>query len=332
MSSDSERRPSQCFAAGLAALASLLGGCGVQGMFASASSDTGRVASLFWVMTAAGAVIWLVVVGLAVYATRLRPGAHPARTVRSFVLGGGVILPVVLLAILLGTGLSLLPQADAARGALRISVTGERWWWRVHYRTADGREVALANELRLPQGQAVEVELRSPEVVHSFWVPSLAGKLDMIPGRVNRLVLEPSRLGRFRGQCAEFCGTGHANMAFIVEVLPAADFSSWLAAQAAPARPPSSAAAERGEHLFLQRGCALCHSVRGTAARGSVGPDLTHVGSRHTLAAGVLPREPQAFVRWIAGAERIKPGTRMPSYDLPEEELVAMARYLEGLQ
>jgi cytochrome c oxidase subunit 2 len=172
-------------------------------------------------------------------------------------------------------------------------------------------------------------------VIHAFWVPSLAGKIDMIPGRINRLALEPTRTGRFRGVCAEYCGTSHALMAFDVVVVEKAEFARWLAAQQSPAAPTADAApqVELGRQRFLANGCAACHAVRGTEARGMIGPDLTHVGSRRTLGAGTIPNEPGGFARWLEETDRVKPGVLMPHFRmLPRGEREALVAYLEALQ
>jgi cytochrome c oxidase subunit 2 len=170
-------------------------------------------------------------------------------------------------------------------------------------------------------------------VIHSFWIPSLAGKLDMIPGRVNRLVVEPTRTGTFRGACAEFCGASHALMAFSVEVMEPAAFEAWLGQQAADAAEPATALAVRGRELFNQVGCGGCHTVRGTEAAGVIGPDLTHLASRPTLAAATLPNTHEALVRWITRTETVKPGSLMPSFGaLPADHVEAIATYLGGLE
>src|SRR5690606_37438883 len=190
--------------------------------------------------------------------------------------------------------------------ALRVRVTGEQYWWRVEYQVSGDAPVTLANEVRLPVGEPVEFELLSPDVIHSFWIPALGGKIDMIPGRTNRLRLTPARVGEFRGVCAEFCGTAHAWMAFPVVVMEPVAFDAWLEHQRADAAPTAPAEnIRRGEALFLGTGCGACHTVRGTPADGVVGPDLTHVGSRLSLGAGVLKNEPEDFVRWIADTDRI---------------------------
>lgn len=314
-------------------IALLLTGCdGVQSALDPAGTEAERVYKLFLFMSAGAGVIWLVVFGTATYAMRVRPHEHKERTARQFIFWGGVIFPVVVLAGLLTFGLSLIPELRAAGDGLRISVSGEQWWWRVAYhRPGSSTPVTSANEIRLPAGQRVELTLESPDVIHSLWIPSLGGKLDMIPGRTTRLVLEPTRTGTFRGVCAEFCGPSHALMAFPVVVMEQEAFDAWLAGRASPARP--GADVSEGEALFRQAGCGSCHAVRGTAADGTIGPDLTHVGSRLSLGAGILPNDTASFVRFIRQVELIKPGARMPSFAmLPEEDVSAIARYLESLQ
>jgi cytochrome c oxidase subunit 2 len=320
-------------ACALGALA--LAGCsGAQSALDPAGRDAATIARLFWWMAAGGAVIWLAVIGLAVYAFHVQPGRHEKGTA-VLIIGGGAVVPTLVLAVLLSFGLAEMPAllAPAPAGSLQIAVTGEQFWWRVRYLPPGGAPVELANELRLPVGERVQLILDSPDVIHSFWVPNLAGKMDMIPGRVTRLALEPTRTGAFRGACAEYCGESHALMMFDVVVEERQDFARWLARQGAPAKPPTNALAARGRGLFLAHGCGACHTVRGTPADGVVGPDLTHVGSRLSLGAGLLQNDPAAFRRWLAGTEHVKPGVLMPSFGmLPPGELRALAAYLEGLE
>jgi cytochrome c oxidase subunit 2 len=236
---------------------------------------------------------------------------------------------------LLVPGLAMIPALRAPpTDPVRIEVSGEQWWWRVAYHRPGMEPVPSANEVRLPRGRRVELVLVSPDVIHSFWIPSIAGKIDMIPGRVNRLVLEPTRAGVFRGQCAEFCGTSHALMAFAVVVMEPDAFDAWLARAAAPAAPPPpDTPAAAGAKLFVDLGCGGCHAIRGTGADGVIGPDLTHVGGRETLGAGILPNDHGAFVRWIAATDEVKPDVRMPAFGmLPPPELDALAAYLESLE
>ncbi|WP_137787806.1 cytochrome c oxidase subunit II [Sphingomonas sp. 3P27F8] len=215
---------------------------------------------------------------------------------------------------------------------LEVRVTAQQWWWRFVYRDpATGRWVETANELHLPVGRTVRVTLGSNDVIHSFWVPSLAGKMDVIPGRVNVLDLTPRRLGWFRGQCAEFCGVQHAHMAFDVKVESEADFRAWLANQARPAVSPSGVDAARGMRIVSTQ-CAACHTVRGTAAAGRAGPDLTHLGARRRMAAGTLALNRGNIEGWILQPQSIKPGTLMPATSLDSRGAEAVARYLEALK
>lgn len=315
----------------------LLGaGCaGPQSALDPAGRDAEAIATLFGWMALFTVVVWTTVMLLAVYAIRLKRASFSERAARALILGGGVALPTVVLFALLVYGLSLMPDLlDPGPGAgPRIAVSGEQWWWRVRYTTADGRSVELANELALPVGQRLVVELSSPDVIHSFWVPSLAGKMDATPGRLTLLPLEPTRTGLFRGACAEYCGASHAWMSFWVRVLEPEAFEAWLAGQMQPARAPASALARRGAALFQSSGCGACHAVRGTPADGVVGPDLTHVGGRHSLAAGLLGNDVPDFLLWLERTHRIKPEARMPAFHLlGREDLLALATYLDGLE
>lgn len=313
-----------------------LAGCsGPQSALDPAGEGAERLAVLFWWMAAGALLIWLIVVALLLYSYRAQPEPHNQRKAKILIIGGGALVPTLVLAVLLAVGLAELPRllASPPAGSLRIAVSGEQWWWRVRYLPPGGPEVVLANEIRLPVGEPVEFLLESPDVIHSFWIPSLGGKVDMIPGRVTRLTLAPTRTGVFRGACAEYCGASHALMAFDAVVMEKGAFDRWLALQAQPARTPPSPLAARGGELFLAHGCGACHTVRGTPADGVVGPDLTHVGGRTTLGAGILANEPGAFRRWIAATEAVKPEVHMPAYGmLPPDELQALSAYLDGLQ
>ena len=310
---------------------------GPQSALEPAGRGAERIAELFWWMAAGALIIWFVVIGFGIYAMYARPESRNRRRVNILIIGAGTVVPTVVLAGLLAYGLSLLPVllAPAPEGSLHIAITGEQWWWRVRYLTSsdNGETVELANEIRLPVGAPVEFHLESPDVIHSFWIPALGGKIDMVPGRLNRLTLEPTRTGIFRGACAEYCGTSHALMNFYVVVLEKDDFAAWLAHQHKPAQPPIQPLAAHGQELFLANGCGACHTVRGTPAAGVVGPDLTHVGSRLSLAAGILPNDPGAFRRWLAHTDHVKPAVLMPAFGmLPPEDVQALAAYLDGLE
>jgi cytochrome c oxidase subunit II len=309
-------------------------GCGgPQSALDPAGRAAARIANLFWWMTGGSLLIWAAVVVLALYANRAKPHGLPAA--RRLIVWGGAIVPTVVLAGLLAYGLAILPPvlARAPEGSLKISVTGEQWWWRVRYLPAGADPVDLANEIRLPVGKTVELQLESRDVIHSFWIPALGGKVDMIPGRRTRLRLEPTRTGVFRGVCAEYCGSSHAFMSFSVVVEKEQEFARWLDGQRATASRTQDPSAARGAELFLGQGCGACHAIRGTAADGVVGPDLTHVGSRLTLGAGRLPNRSESFERWLVHTAELKPKVLMPHFRmLPPSDLRALAAYLEGLQ
>lgn len=319
----------------LLASAALIVGCdGPQSSLATAGRDAERIAKLFSVMAAGALIVWAAVVVIAIYAIRSRREAHSQRAANLLIIGGGVALPTVVLGALLVYGLPMLPEilTPAPEGSLRIHVTGKQWWWRVRYVTEEGT-VETANEIRLPVGERVEVELASRDVIHSFWVPSIAGKVDMIPGRLTRLALEPTRTGIFRGACAEYCGESHALMGFDVVVVEPTEFRAWLERQAQPAEVSPVPLAARGRAALISNGCGACHTVRGTVADGQVGPDLTHVGSRLRIGAGFLNNEPGEFARWIALTDRLKPGVHMPAFRaLSQDDLSALGAYLDSLQ
>lgn len=294
-----------------------------------AGRDAVEIARLFWIMAAAAGVVWLAVTVLALYALSARRPAWSDRRGAWLIAAGGVAAPTIALAALLLAGMPALRRQLAGPGgsSVRIYVTGEQWWWRVKYETPHAT-VELANEVRLPRGQSAEVVLTSANVIHSFWIPPLAGKVDLIPGRTTRLTLEPLVTGVFRGVCAEYCGAAHARMGFAVEVMEPAAFEDWLSAQARSADPGASAA-----RLFDVAGCGSCHAVRGTPADGTIGPDLTHVGSRLTIAAGAMPNTVENLARFIARPGDVKPGALMPPFaGLPAEDLRSLAVYLQGLR
>jgi cytochrome c oxidase subunit 2 len=217
--------------------------------------------------------------------------------------------------------------------AVTIKITGHQWWWEVEYQ-ADSPHLSFraANEIRVPLGQPVTVQLESADVIHSFWVPSLTGKMDLITGQQNTLQFTAKTPGVYRGQCAEFCGAQHAHMAFTVKVLPPDEYARWRDHENQSAPSPADPLSIRGEQLFRGRGCALCHTIRGTLAGGQLGPDLTHVASRETIAAGTLPKNPGNLAAWIADPQHIKPGNLMPKMSLHSDELIAILHYLEQLQ
>jgi cytochrome c oxidase subunit 2 len=307
---------------------------GEQAALAARGPQAAETAALAWLLFGAGALILCGVMSLVALAARGPARARRALASERSILAGGVVLPVLTLSALLIHGLRIGATSPPAGDALPIRVTGQQWWWRVAYLDERGGvQFESANEIRIPVGRPVELELRSADVIHSFWVPSLAGKLDMIPGRTNRLRLRADRAGVYRGQCAEFCGGAHALMALYVIAEPEEVFATWRARQAQPAVEPQDPEARRGGELFLTSGCALCHRIGGTEAAGRIGPDLTHIGSRYSLASGLFPNHRGTLAAWIASARELKPENRMPSFDrFDGRELRSLAAYLDGLE
>ncbi|MBW9056390.1 cytochrome c oxidase subunit II [Rhizobium mesosinicum] len=216
---------------------------------------------------------------------------------------------------------------------LTITVRAQQWWWQFIYADQDQRQMfQTANELHIPVGRTVRLHLQAGDVIHSFWVPSLAGKLDLIPGRENILTLRAEKPGVYRGQCAEFCGLQHSHMAFVVIAEDDADYQHWSTMQRLDGASPSGAEAIAGQAVFLAKPCAACHTIRGTPASGSTGPDLTHVGSRRTIAAGLLETTRGSLAAWIADPQTLKPGNNMPVVPLTADELRQLSAYMESLR
>lgn len=283
------------------------------------------------------AVVTTLVVAISFWAAVWGPASVKRRFGgEKLIWAGGVAFPVVVLTGLLVWGLAL--TQDLSRkptgDELRIRVAGEMWWWRVSYLDANSREFAWdANEVHIPVGRPVIFEVTSNDVIHSFWIPRLAGKIDMIPGRVNTLRLTADRPGSYGGQCGEYCGGAHALMGFVAVAHPPAEFERVLAARAAPARPPASPVTLAGYQVFGASGCGACHAVRGTPYNGLAGPDLTHVGARRSLGAGILPNNQGTLGGWVSNVHDIKPGARMPPYQvLSGEELLSVSAYLDSLK
>lgn len=303
-------------------------------VFDPAGPYAGSITTLSWVLLALAAVVLLVVLA-ALYAAlsgraELKAKLGGVRVVWI----GGILFPVAVLTALLIYGLSLTRHlSDPIRGdELRVRVTGEMWWWRIAYLDARGREaVHDANELHIPAGRPVVLELESADVIHSFWVPRLSGKLDMIPGRRNLMRIQADAPGVFGGQCAEYCGGPHALMGFTVVAHPPGDFARFMEARLARERAAPETAGSAGARLFDAAGCSACHRIAGTSANGLAGPDLTHVGSRRTLGAGILPNNRGTLMGWIGNSQAIKPHNRMPPYTvLDGEQLQQLAVYLEA--
>lgn len=298
-----------------------------------AGPDAAIISQLGWIMAIGGALVFALVMALLALALRRKPG--PVRPLRWIALAG-VAFPVSVLTVLLAfstwRSTQLAPQTS--QDALHIAVTAKMWWWEVRYRDpASGREIVLANEIHIPAGRRVWLGLSSTDVIHSLWVPALAGKMDMIPGRMTGLAIEADRPGVYRAQCAEYCGEQHARMALHVVAHEPAKFDLWLANQARPAATPTDAFIARGRQAFLDQRCGACHTIRGVSAKSMLAPDLTHVGSRMHIAAGTLRNHRGTLAGWIADPQAIKPGALMPGASgMDGETLRALATYLEHLK
>ena len=312
----------------------LLTGCsGPQSTLDPAGPSAASIHQLGMIMYVGAAVVTLLVTAL-MLVPFLRPRERPAnRTL--FLWGGGVALPGLAVLALVPYEMSVGHEmrASTAPDRLSIDVTGAIYWWDMSYRRGDALSSASsANELRLPVGEPVELFLRAEDVIHSFWVPSLAGKTDMIPGRVNRMVIQADRPGVYRGACAEYCGLQHSLMLFDVIAMARPEFDAWLAGLTQPVPEPATPQLREGRDLFVDLGCGACHAVRGVST-ARLGPDLTQVGSRRTIGAGTLPGGVGNIAGWIASAQHLKPGNAMPSYDqLEGPQLRALAAYLESLK
>ena len=308
---------------------------GIQSALNPQGPHADAVATLSWVLFYGGAGIFLLVIGLTTYVLWAPTERRVWAANKRFVIAGGLVFPIVTLTALLVYTFNVARAVvtNAGPADMRIEVVGEQWWWRVHYLDSKGEtDFATANELRVPVGRTIDLELKSADVIHSFWVPNLAGKLDMIPGRVTRLRITADREGVFRGQCAEYCGGPHAQMAFYVIAQSAESFETWREGQRRPAVEARGETLRHGQSLFLAS-CAVCHTVRGTPANGRLGPDLTHVGNRTSIAAGTLPNNPGTLAGWVSASQHIKPGNLMPSMNIyTGAELTAIAAYLAALE
>jgi cytochrome c oxidase subunit 2 len=323
-----------------ALVAACLAGCSsAPSIYRPAGSPADLLSTLGWWVSAVMAAVVVVTCALyligAVRAERRgveweKESAERERRGLRWVIVGGAIVPAAILIILFGFTLSsmLAVSRSVNRPAWTIRITGNQWWWEVEYtdETGDIRFVT-ANEIHVPVGEPVALELGSADVIHSFWVPQLAGKTDLIPGRVNRAWLEADRPGVYYGQCAEFCGRSHALMRIRISAQEPAEFRRWVdRMRRSPGVEPD------GMQVFRESGCAACHRIAGTMAQGIVGPDLSHVGARRTIAAGLLENTPENMAEWLRSPGSFKPGARMPDLELGREEVARLVTFLEGLE
>ena len=319
-----------------AVCALVLAGCGSKQNALGPHSRAARdITSLWWDMLIGAALGFGLVAAIlfGAWVRRRRPGipggGDPDRAGMAVVLGLGVAMPIAVLATLFVVGdiflirHTTLPAAAAAdRPKLTVRVIGHQFWWEVRY---PGTTVVTANEIHIPARTNVQVLVHTDDVIHSFWVPQLNRKIDMLPEQTNRVLLYADKPGRYRGQCAEFCGLQHAHMGLYVFADPPARFRAWLAREGKPAPRPGG----QGERLFVSD-CGSCHTIRGTAADGDTGPDLTHVGSRTSLAALAIPNTPVRMAQWIRDPQAVKPGSQMPAVALTDAVVRRLVAYLEA--
>jgi cytochrome c oxidase subunit 2 len=308
---------------------------GIQSALEPAGAHAEQIARLWDIFLAVCVVVYaLVLIALLIALFRRRKpensGTRGATTVVSIATG---ITVMTLFALLVSTIMTSRTLADVQGNAVEVTLTGRQWWWQVDYEHPDpSKRMTTANELVVPVGMPVHIRLLSTDVIHSFWVPNLHGKQDLIPGHENTIILQADRPGVYRGQCAEFCGPQHANMAFWVNALPPADYAKWMEAQRQSSKIPSTPEQRRGQEVFMNSPCPLCHNIQGTDASGKTGPDLTHIASRRSLAAATLPNRRDTLAQWILDPQHIKPGAYMPPTVLQRGELEPLLAYLESLQ
>jgi cytochrome c oxidase subunit 2 len=321
--------------AGIAVLVTVLAGCSGRSPSTLDPAGTGarRVDNLWWQLFWASVGVFVIVLAGLGWALlrRRRAGEVSGRDATRFVVWAGAVVPFVVLTGTYAVGLddmSALSQPAKDKLAVTVEVTGHQWWWEVHY-PATG--AVTANEIHVPVGSAVRLRLRTADVLHSFWVPQLMPKTDLIAGRTNETWLRAERPGNYRGQCAEYCGLQHAHMAFTVVAQPRAQFDDWLTRLTNPAPAPVTAATQRGLQVFQDSACASCHTVRGTSAQGKVGPDLSTIGSRWSIGAGAATNNAGHLGGWIANSQNLKPGNAMPPQPVPASDLPNLIAYLRSL-
>ncbi|HYK41579.1 MAG TPA: cytochrome c oxidase subunit II [Thermoanaerobaculia bacterium] len=312
-------------------------GCrGIQSALDPAGREASRIAGLWWFLFWTCTAVFVVVTAallVALFRRRTAQSADPKRG-RALIVGAvGATAAILLLFLIVSVSAGRAVAEPAGPNVLRVQVTGHQWWWEIHYPgTPDNRDVVTANEIHVPVGRPVLLELTSADVIHSFWAPNFHGKKDLIPGLKNTHLFRAERPGVFRGQCAEFCGLEHAKMAFTIVADPPEKFDRWYESQLLPAAEPATPSETHGRDVFLSSPCMFCHSIKGTPAFGMEAPDLTHVASRHTLAAGTVPNNRGNLAGWIADPQSMKPGNHMPPMAMPGDDLLALTDYLESLK
>jgi cytochrome c oxidase subunit 2 len=290
------------------------------------------ISDVWWIMLFAFAGIFilvLVLLALALLRGRWQTTPRPPLGDTSFITLGGLIMPALILVPLLVYTLLVTRKLEPPADALVIRLTGYMWWWDVQYPEQD---IRLANEIYVPVGKPVRLEMSSGDVIHSFWPPSLSGKTDLIPGQITKHWLEVDKAGSYRAQCAEFCGLQHARMALLVIAVTPEEFANWVSQKQRPRSVAADPILQQGQKAFLEEGCGECHTIRGTAAQGKVGPDLTHIGSRSSLGAGVIANSYGSLAGWVANPQALKPGNLMPPSYVKAEDYHPLITYLMSLE
>jgi cytochrome c oxidase subunit II len=315
--------------------ASAVGGCGTETTPSSldpAGPESRSLETLWWVLLGMATAVFVVVLALIVWAAlSRRHETNPGRwSDTRLIVVGGIVLPAIVLAVVGVLTVSHIADVRAEPGsdALQVEVVGHDWWWEVRYPDLD---ITSANEIHLPVDRDIEVTLRSDDVIHSLWIPQLGGKTDLVPGQTNHMRLRADRAGTFTATCAEFCGLQHTKMLFFAIAQSPRDFDHWVEAhRVTPA--PVGAAEGRGSGVFERQACGACHAVAGTDAPGGRGPDLTDVGSRHRIGAGVLENTAAGLARWITDNQQVKEGNLMPDYPMAQSDLDDLVAYLQSLR
>lgn len=306
-------------------------------IFAPASTPAHSIFDLSVLVLVIAAVIFLVVGGLLAYAlVKFRRRGDDERREPTQIYGSTrvelawTVTPIIIVLVLfLASARVVFAVQDAARGSLDVTVIAHQFWWEYRY---PGLNVVTANELHLPVGERTYLTLLSADTDHSFWVPRLAGKTDLIPNHPNKMWVEPTETGLYLGQCAQYCGTQHAKMLLRVHVQTRAEFDAWIREQATPAHEDDADDVSKGRRIFERTACINCHTVTGTVANGRFGPDLTHLMSRQTIGSGIVPNTPENLRRWIERPDDFKPGSLMPAMQLSDDELDAITTYLTSLR
>ena len=327
------------------------GGCtGLQASMDPAGSPGRQIASLWWLYCGVGIGVYLITMFFILLAVRRKrriegpsdapvvdTQPEPRRERRlTVVVSASLGLTTIILLVLMFAEFATTRAVASLSGdqqPLKVRIIARQWWWEVRYEERPTSEIVItANEIHIPVGRTIQFDLESPDVIHSFWVPKLAGKKDIIPGHGASLYLKADEPGTYFGQCAEFCGYQHAKMRFVVVAETQENFEKWRASQLAPAKSPATETQQRGQEVFLGSTCVMCHTISGTSARGTVGPNLSHVASRDKIAAGSLPNRPGHLAGWIMDPQKIKPGVRMPQHNLAPTDLRALLEYLQSLK